>query len=86
MGWWASKSLWEVAIWELEEAVRLRQIIPHSKECLDEFSQFKQAEGEAPSKVRGGHDDYIDAWSKVLILRKFMTMGKVTGKSYIYRD
>ena len=86
MGWWTSKSLWEVAIWKLEEAVRLREIVPHSKECLDEFGQFKQAEGEPPSKVRGGHDDYIDAWSRVIMLKNYMTLGEMRVSSFTYKE
>lgn len=86
MGWWTSKSLWEVGIWRLEEAVRLREFIPHSKELIDEFGQFKQAEGEAPSKVRGGHDDYIDASLRVLLLSEYMPRGEMRVSSFLYQE
>lgn len=84
-GWWAGKAFWDVAIWELEEAVRLRKIIPHSKECLDEFSQFIVPEGKSPQKIRGGRDDYIDAWKGVCLLRKYMPAPSGKMQSYPYR-
>jgi len=84
-GWWTSKSLWDVVIWDLEEAVRLGQIIPHSKECLDEFNQFIVPEGADPQKPRGGHDDYIDAWARVWHLRKYVTTGNIGGFHFKYK-
>lgn len=85
-GWWTSKPLFDVGIWELEEAVRLRSIIPHSKECLDEFSQFIVPEGESPHKPRGGHDDYIDAWLRIALLRKFAHTGEMRVISWKYSE
>ena len=85
-GWYTSKSLFDVGIWELEEAVRLRSIIPHSKECLDEFSQFIVPEGESPHKPSGGHDDYIDAWLRICLLRKFVSLGEMRVTSFKYKD
>lgn len=75
-GWWTSRSLWSRVIWGLEEAVRLMQITPHSPECLDEFNQFIVPEGEDPQKPGGGSDDYIDAWSRVWLLRKYVPQAK----------
>ena len=86
LGWWTSKSLWEVLIWELEEAVRLYQIVPRSDECLDEFESFQVPEGEQPQKMRGGHDDYIDAWMRAWCLKKFLHIGNMTVESFKYRD
>ena len=83
-GWWTSKTLWNKAIWSLEEAVRLRQIIPRSLECLIEFEQFIVPEGEEPQKTRGGHDDYIDAWSRVCLLKKYMSTGDMKVTSWRY--
>ncbi len=84
-GWWTSKTLWNVLIWELEEAVRLMQIVPRSKECLDEFSQFIVPEGEEPQKSRGGHDDYIDAFARVWHLKKYLSTGEIRVTSGKYR-
>ncbi len=84
-GWWTSKTLWNTFIWGLEEAVRLRQITIRNKQCLDEFNQFIVPEGEDPQKTRGGTDDYIDAWSRVWHLRKYLPLGAGKMKSYHYR-
>jgi len=83
-GWYTGSNLKRKAIWGLEEAVRLRQIIPHSRECLDEFSQYMQPEGEEPQPPKGGHDDYIDAWGRVLLLRNYAPVGgmKITHLKY----
>jgi len=83
-GWWTSKTQWNTVIWGLEEAVRLRQFVPYSKELLDEFNQFMVPEGEDPQKPRGGSDDYIDAASRAWHLRKYIKAGdvKVTHLQY----
>lgn len=83
-GWWTGKAIKDRAVRRLEEAIRLRQIVSHSKECLDEFSQFMQPEGEEPQKPRGGHDDYIDAWGRVLLLRNYIPMGEMRVISLRY--
>ena len=83
-GWWTSKTLWNTLIWEFEEAVRLGQVRPHSKECLDEFNNFIVPEGEDPQKVRGGSDDYIDAWSRVWYLRRYIPTGGIKISSGKY--
>jgi len=83
-GWWTSKAIKDKAVRKLEEAIRLRQIIPHSKECLDEFSRFMQPEGEEPQKPRGGQDDYIDAWGRVLLLREYIPLGEMIVESFKY--
>ena len=83
-GWWTGKTLWNTVIWGLEEAVRLRQVVPYSKELLDEFNQFMVPEGEDPQKPRGGSDDYIDAMARAWHLRKYIKSGdvKITHLQY----
>lgn len=85
-GWWGGGKIWNAAIWGLEEAIRLRQIIPRSKECLDEFKTFVVEEGKDPAKLKGTHDDYIDAWSRVLLLRKYLPFRLSPIKSYPYKQ
>lgn len=83
-GWWTGSAIKDKAVRKLEEAIRFRQIILHSKECLDEFIQFMRPEGEAPQKPRGGHDDYVDACGRVLLLREYMVTGGMTIVSFKY--
>ena len=71
-GWFTGKKIKNRALWGMEEAIRLRQIIPHSKECLYEMGQFMQPEGEEPQKPQGGHDDYIDAFGRAWLLRDYL--------------
>ena len=85
-GWWASKSLREISLKALEEAIRKRGIILHSAESLDELSQLKQIAGETPSKVRGGHDDYVDACSRVMLLKDFVPLGEMRVAVFDYTE
>lgn len=71
-GWHTSAQLWDMIIWALEESVRTYSITLRSKEAIDEFRQFIVPEGEEPQKVRGGHDDYIDAFARASFLRRYM--------------
>jgi len=83
-GWFTSKALKDKAVRKLEEAIRLRQIIPHSRQCLDELSQFIQPEGAEPQKPRGGHDDYIDAFGRVILLRDYAPIRGMKVESFKY--
>ena len=86
-GWWTGSRILQKVLWGLEEAVRLMQITPHSKECLDEFNQFMVPEGEDPQKPRGGADDYIDAWARAWHLRKYLPLAKEAKvSSFKYRE
>lgn len=85
-GWWTSETLKGKFIWGLEEAVRLVQIRIHCKECKEEFEKFIIPEGDKPQPTRGAHDDYSDAWGRVLELRKHMPTGKMTATSYRIRE
>jgi len=85
-GWWASKSLREISLKALEEAIRKRGIILHSAESLDELSQLKQIAGKTPSKVRGGHDDYVDACSRVMLLKDFVPLGEMRVTVFDYTE
>jgi hypothetical protein len=78
-GWFTGKAIKNKALWGLEEAIRLRQIIPHSRESIYEMEQFMQPEGEDPSKPQGGHDDYIDAFGRAWLLRNYAPLGESTG-------
>lgn len=71
-GWWTSHSLKDTMVLGLEEAVRQRQIIIYSKDCLDEFKQFIIPEGEDPQATSGAHDDYVMAWGGVWQIKKYM--------------
>jgi len=81
-GWWTTKTLWNKAIWNLEESIRLLQFTPHSKDMMDEFDQFIVPEGQDPQKTRGGHDDYIDSVSRVLLLKNYLPAETGEVKSY----
>ena len=85
-GWWTSKSLREISLKGLEVAVRKREIILHSAESLDELSQIKQVAGETPSKVRGGHDDYVDACSRVMLLRDYVPLGEMRVRVFDWTE
>jgi len=85
-GWWTSKSLKDKMVWGLEEAVRQRQVIIYSKDCLNEFKQFIIPEGEAPRATPGAHDDYVMAWGGVWQLRKYMPVrSELKISSYEYQ-
>jgi hypothetical protein len=85
-GWWTppngNDKFWD----ELEEAVRLRQITIHSKECIDEFKQFFVPEGQKPCHPDGGHDDYITAWSRVWYLKRFVQQKTMESFSFKYKE
>ena len=83
-GWWTSGSLWDVGMQELEEAIRLHQITPHSIEAITEFRQIIQPEGDKPRKVGGGSDDYVDAWMRVWLLKKLLPTGTMRVKNFSY--
>jgi len=85
-GWWTGPKIGMKFWWMLEEAVRLYQVKPRSKECLDELSGIIVPEGEDPQKARGGHDDYIDAFSRVWYMaQKHGIIGEVKAFSFKYR-
>ena len=85
-GWWTGPKIGMKFWWMLEEAVRLYQVKPRSKECLDELSGIIVPEGEDPQKARGGHDDYIDAFSRVWYMaQKHGIVGEVEAFSFKYR-
>lgn len=84
-GWWTGSKNKNTMLWGLEEAVRLRQVIPHRRECLDEFSRFMKPEGEEPQAPKGGHDDFIIAWGGVWQLRKYIPAQVGEVKSYHYK-
>ncbi len=87
-GWYTStrgQGVRDRFVWGLEEAVRQRQITIHSKECLDEFKPFMIPEGEEPQAPKGGHDDYVDAWGRVLFLRKYLPAEAGEVRSYAAR-
>lgn len=83
-GFFTSDSLKRRMLWDLEKAVRLGQVRPYSKECINEFSQFIQPEGEDPQCPRGGHDDYIIAWAGVWQLIQTMPRGSMKVISFDY--
>jgi len=86
-GWWTGKQTKPKMLWGLEEAVRLRQIIPRSKECLDEFSHIWLPEGEEPQAPRGLHDDYTMAWAGVWQIKGYTPRKTGAGfKSWTRRE
>lgn len=85
IGWTWSKKLWDTAIWGLEEAIRTMTITVRNKEILDEFTMFYVPEGKEPEKIRGGHDDYIDAFARVLLLRRYLPVSAGMVRSYPIR-
>jgi len=86
-GWWTGKQTRPKMLWGLEEAVRLRQIIPRSKECLDEFSHIMLPEGEEPQTPRGMHDDYTMAWAGVWQIKGYTPRKTGAGfKSWTRRE
>ena len=86
-GWHTSAQLWNMLIWMLEEAVRTYSVTIKSKEAIDEFRQFIVPEGEEPQKVKGGHDDYIDAFARASYLRHFLPRTYAShATSFKYRE
>ena len=87
-GWHTSLQLWNLIIWSLEETVRTNCLTIRSQEAIDEFRQFIVPEGQDPQKVRGGHDDYIDAWARVVYLCKYLPGAGNQGGvvSFKYRE
>ena len=71
----------------LEESVRMRQVTLHSPDGITEFKQFFISEGaDVPGHPHGGHDDYISAWAKVLILKRFVKQTTAEPFSFKYKE
>lgn len=86
VGCWESSNIWKENILLLEQAIRNRQIRPHTLEALNQFSQFIQVEGHPPSIMDNKHDDFIAAWRGVLTVHRAMPAGTVRVSSFKYRD
>lgn len=84
-GWWIGARLKDTVLYGLEEAVRLRQVVIHRKNGLEEMEWFMKPEGEDPQAPVGGHDDWIMAWSGVWQLRKYLPAEMGGVKSYHYK-
>jgi hypothetical protein len=85
-GWWTGGKLSTNFIYPLEEAVRLNQIVIHSKDCIDEFSQYFVNEQGEVGHPHGGHDDYIDAWGRTWYMRRFVKQHTAEPFSFHYRE
>ena len=85
-GWWTSNNSNDMFWYPLEEAVRLNQIVIHSKDCIDELSQFFIPEGGKPCHPQGGHDDYISALGRTWYMRKFVQQQPAEPFSFKYRE
>lgn len=87
-GWWTgSKKLKSDLLWKFEEAIRLRQFTPRSKEMIDEFMNFLKIEGQdMPQAAQGAHDDYIDAACRVWRLRDIAAPGEIKVSSWQYKE
>jgi len=83
-GWWTSASVKKDMLYGLEEAVRKRLIIVHTREAIEEFKSFIQPENGDPQARKGSHDDYIMAWAGVWQIRKFVphTTPKIVSFEY----
>ncbi len=85
-GWWTGPKVGMKFWWLLEEGIRLYQYTPRSGECLDELGAVIVPEGEEPQKARGGHDDYLDAFSRCAYMKQhFGIEGEVSAFSFQYK-
>jgi len=80
-GWWTSPQSKRTMLYGLEEAVRRRSIIIHSKDTLTQFKSCIRKDGEI-TMVKGIHDDSIMAWAGVVAISKFAPRGDMRISSW----
>lgn len=83
-GWWTGPQLKKKMVWGLEEAVRKREIITHSKDTITEFKGMIIPEGKEPQATPGMHDDRFMAWAGAWQIAKYIPMGKSKAFSAPY--
>lgn len=63
LGWLTDGRTRPVMLADLEEAVRLRQVVPRCQAGLEEFYSFIRQDGGRPSHAQGSYDDHVMAWA-----------------------
>jgi hypothetical protein len=69
-GWLTDGSTRPVMLGELEEATRLRQIVPRCKDAISEMSSFIRNEKGRPEPAQGAYADHVMAWAVQWQMRK----------------
>lgn len=84
-GWYTTPQHKRNMLWDLEKAVRNREVTIHRVATIDEFKTMLIPMGEEPSVPKGMHDDAIMAWAGVWQLKKHvpLTEAKVYSRKYI---
>jgi len=86
-GWWTGNTLKRTAWQMLEEAVRTFDLKPYSKDTVDEWNDIIIPEGQDACAPPGAHDDLVDAWSRLCMMRKYLPMtGGVKVTSFKYNE
>ena len=72
-GWYTTGQFKDMVLNGLEEAIRTKQFITHSRETIEQFKSIIKPEGEKPRTAsKRGHDDAVMAWANVLQLKKYL--------------
>jgi hypothetical protein len=79
-GWLTDAGTRPVMLGELEEAVRVRRIVVHCKEAVDEMFSFIRTDRGRPEHANGSHDDHVMAWAGAWQMRKFARFGTMGTK------
>ena len=64
-----------VMLAELEEAVRMRLIVPRCRDAISEMMQFIRTEGGRPQAAEGAYADHVMAWAGLWQVRKRASFG-----------
>ena len=68
-GWITGPSTRPPMLADLEEAVRLRRVIPRCREGVGEFMSFIRDEHQRPVHAEGCYDDHVMAWAGLWAIR-----------------
>lgn len=68
-----------VMLVELEEAVRLRLIVPRCRDAVSEMMQFIRTEAGRPDAAQGAYADHVFAWAGLGQVRKHAMWGARGG-------
>ncbi len=84
-GWWASENWKHTRYLALEQAVRTRSIVTHSRVTHDQLERFFVPEGGKAQMPSGLHDDALDAWAGAWDNKKYAFHGEMKVTQFAYR-
>ena len=69
-GWLTDAGTRPIMLGELEEAVRMRRVVPRCLDTLSEMSSFIRNENGRPEPAKGSYGDHVMAWAVMWQMRK----------------